>query len=391
MGRDSEAAESGGQRLTVGFLIDRWDPERGGAERAMAALAAHLEARGHRVLAFAREGSAGAPGELMRVAARGLSRVARERALARALVETATEARCDVTIGMRHLERVDLYWPHDGAYRAAFAARLEAEGRAADTPPRGRHTLFLELERALLERGGARRVVCVSELVRRELADLYPACRERLVLIENGVDLERFHTGSRSGAGCELRAELGIDAQTPLLVFAGADARRKGLPELLTALGNLIGHQFTVLVAGVRHAGMWRRLAGAQGIPGERMHFRERVDAATLWAAADLCVLPTWRDASGLVILEALASGVPVVTTRRAGAADAIVDERAGSVLEHPGDVEALREVLATWLARLAQREPDREAVRACVRERGARLWLERLEEQVLALGARAS
>ena len=61
-----------------------------------------------------------------------------------------------------------------------------------------------------------------------------------------------------------------------------------------------------------------------------------------LAAAYDLAVLPTWRDTSGLVVLEALASGTPVVTTARAGAAEALSDPRAGTVLARPGDVEAL-------------------------------------------------
>src|SRR5687768_1508954 len=98
--------------LTVAFLIDRWEPERGGAERAMARLAQHLGGRGHRVLAFARRASEGSPGEFRAVATGGWSRASRERALARALTSAAREAGADVTIGMRHLEEVDVFWPH---------------------------------------------------------------------------------------------------------------------------------------------------------------------------------------------------------------------------------------------------------------------------------------
>ncbi|MEO6710822.1 MAG: glycosyltransferase, partial [Planctomycetota bacterium] len=104
------------RKRTVAFLIDRWEPERGGAERALAALAKHLVERGHRVLAFARRASPGAPGEFHAVATGGWSRKSRERALARALTAAAREAGADVTIGIRHLEEVDVFWPHAGAH-----------------------------------------------------------------------------------------------------------------------------------------------------------------------------------------------------------------------------------------------------------------------------------
>src|SRR5688572_20240081 len=97
---------------SVAFLIDRWEPERGGAERALAALAEHLGRRGLRVLAFASRASPQALGEFHAVATGGWSRKSRERALARALSGAARQAGADVTIGVRHLEQVDVFWPH---------------------------------------------------------------------------------------------------------------------------------------------------------------------------------------------------------------------------------------------------------------------------------------
>lgn len=179
--------------MRVGFLIDRWDPTRGGAERALATFAAWLAARGHEVLAFGLQGppaGVDAPGTFVPVHAQGLTRGRRERRLARALVESAESMGCEVTVGLRHLERVDLYWPHGGSH----AATLEALGKR----PWGRHRAFLDLERRALADGGARRVVCVSELVRRELLDHYPSSAPRLVLVPNGLDLERFQVGARA-------------------------------------------------------------------------------------------------------------------------------------------------------------------------------------------------
>jgi UDP-glucose:(heptosyl)LPS alpha-1,3-glucosyltransferase len=325
------------------------------------------------------------------VVTRGWTRRARARHLARALPEAARSAGCDVTIGVRQLERVDLYWPHDGAHEVSLAARREARGRDPEPDPRGRHALFVALERRLLEEGGARSVACVSALVHDELARLYPRSRERLVSVPNGVDLERFRPDRRAREGAALRARLGLAADAPLLVFAGADGRRKGLAELLTALAGLRGRAWTLLAAGVKHPGWWGRVARTRGLDETRVRFEPALDAASLWAAADLCVLPTWRDTCGLVVLEALACGVPVVTTARAGAAEVLQERRAaGTVLARPDDLRGLRAALATWLDRLDRLGGGDERVakeaRACVQDRGHVAWLTRLEGLVLEL-----
>lgn len=366
--------------LTVGFLIDRWEPARGGAERALAALARHLGARGARVLAFAERAAPDAPGELVHVRTRGLTRVGRELRLAERLVRAARDARCQVTLGLRHLPSVDVYWPHGGALRPALEARARARGRDPSRALRGRFRAFLELERALM-RGGARRVVCVSGLVEDELAREYPEARERLVRVENGVDLARFTPANRATLGLELRRELGIEG--PLIGFAAREPELKGLATLLAALERLRERPWRLVVAGPKSLGRWRRLARGLGL-AERVVWRHELDPAALWSAADLCAAPTFRDTSGLVILEALASGTPVVTTACAGAADVLHDPAQGSVLTLAGDVEALAAALDQRLgARLATHGPDRERVRDAVRGRDAERWLARLAEVV--------
>jgi glycosyltransferase involved in cell wall biosynthesis len=373
--------------LKVGLLIDRFEPERGGAERALLALAEHLTARGHRPVAFARRSTAKAALEFQPVRARGLTRAGRERSLAGALPRAARSAGCDVTVGVRHLEQVDLYWPHDGAYAASLAAKRTRERRpVALDAEQGRQRVFLDLERGLLEGGAARRVVCVSELVERELAELYPACRGRLVRCDNGVDLERFHPRRRQEAGQALRERLRLGAGTPLVVFAGRDAERKGLQPLLRALWRCRSSPWFFVAAGLRHRLTWMRRIEFFGLDRRRIKLLPPCDSSALLAAADLCVLPTWRDTCGLVVLEALASGTPVLTTAQAGAAPVIEREVAGEVLASAADEDGLAQALARWLARASAAPPDRARVRSCVEGRARGPWLDRLCQEVEAL-----
>ena len=371
--------------LRVGLLIDRWDPARGGAESALHALAHFLAARGHRVEVFAERAGAQPPGALHLVRTRGWTRGARERRLGRALVDAARGEGCEVTLGVRHLESVDVLWLHGGCHRATLAARRRARERpsrgaayARPRAPRGRHRAFDELERAALG-GGARVVVCPSRLVEEELLERYPHAAERLVVVENGVDAERFHPRERDAARAGLRAVCGLApgaSEPPLLGFLARNPELKGLPPLLAALAR-VRSPYHLFVAGPRHPRAWRRRARAAGVPPERITVRSWIDPLQAAAGADLALLPTWRDTSGLVLLEALACGTPVVTSRFAGAARAL-PRAAGVVLDDPWDTARFAEVLAQELERLAR--VDRAAVRAALAGRTEERCLSALE-----------
>ena len=367
--------------MRVGFLIDRWDPTRGGAERALATFAAWLAARGHEVLAFGLQGppaGVDAPGTFVPVHAQGLTRGRRERRLARALVESAESMGCEVTVGLRHLERVDLYWPHGGSH----AATLEALGKR----PWGRHRAFLDLERRALADGGARRVVCVSELVRRELLDHYPSSAPRLVLVPNGLDLERFQVGARAAAREALATRTGAAPDEPILAFSGRNPKLKGLGLLLDALRLLQDRPWRCSVSGPRDAERWRRRIERRFGRPERFHVTPELDPLEVAAGADLCVLPSRRETCGLVVLEALACGTPVLVGEAVGAKEVLTSAEQGEVLPPRPRPAVLAARLAARRDGLAEAPPDRPRIARAVRDRGLEPWLGALERELLGV-----
>ncbi len=368
--------------LRIAFLIDRWQPERGGAEQALARLAGRLEARGHEVLAIGAVGPRSgetAPGRFLAVTTHGWTRGKRERRLAQAMLATAAANRCDLTVGVRHLPEVDFYWPHGGAHKATLGA-LSKRGW-------GRHRTFLDLEQRALADGGARRIVCVSELVREEILDLYPTCARRLVVVPNGVDLERFHPDARSRARGILLDELGWKEEgSPILSFVARNPKLKGLPRLLRALALLRSRPWRLVIAGTPRPRSWARRARRAGLGAERSAVRANLDSLALAGGADLAVLPGRREPCGLVVLEALGCGTPVVVSDAVGAKDALGGDEAGVVVRARGGRKELAEAIAGRLERLGRAEPDRFTVRSGVAERGLEAWLTRLEEELLDL-----
>ena len=376
----------------IGFLVDRWSPKRGGAEAALQSLACKLANAGADLQIFAQHADLDqlpARASWHPVKSRGLLRSQRERCLERNLVASAHAAACDLTIGVRHLSAVDLYWPHGGSYGVALAARRLSRGQSPPSKCRGRHRVFLDLERALFEGSKLQRVVCVSKLVEQEFRRTYPSCSSSFLTIPNGVDLEKFHPRERliaDGRGKQLREQLGLGEQTSLLLFSAREPQLKGLPALLRALAACSDLPLHLVVAGVRRAARWQRRVKALHLT-ERVSFIPNGDPVALSAAADLCVLPTWRDTSSLVVLECLAAGTPVITTERCGASTLIASPAAGAVLADPADVKALEDAIRDQLRPGSLSPIDRrEQVRETVKGLSQSDWLEALAAEVAAL-----
>lgn len=203
-------------------------------------------------------------------------------------------------------------------------------------------------------------VVNLTRAGEEELLAAYPTFRGVHRVIGNGVDLERFRLQTEADrAAARIRWQLPPDAQ--VVLFVGHEFDRKGLRVLIDALARLDG-SIHLLVAGgsrsaVRTAESWAETAGVR----DRVVFAGTVgDAQPLFAAADAFALPSAYEASALVLLESLASGVPVVATAVGSAPDIVVEARNGFLVSRePGSVaDGLRRALGDGA-------PSAESVRA--------------------------
>jgi glycosyltransferase involved in cell wall biosynthesis len=182
----------------------------------------------------------------------------------------------------------------------------------------------------------------------------------KLRKIPNGVDCEEF---SPAPPGPRERQELGLPYDFPIALFAG-DVRtnRKGLGSVLQAMTTMPNVQ--LVVVGRSEGSPFIPMAKELGIE-HRTHFLGfRKDVARIVRACDLFVFPSWYDPFGLVVTEALACGIPVVTTRCTGAGE-LLNDQCGTVIEDPGNIPALAAAMASWLTDPAKREHAATAGRA--------------------------
>ncbi|MBW2123039.1 MAG: glycosyltransferase family 4 protein, partial [Deltaproteobacteria bacterium] len=155
---------------------------------------------------------------------------------------------------------------------------------------------------------------------------------------------------------------------TIVLLFAGNNYRLKGLEPLLQALVLLrewfADRPFLLLIVGRGRIGRYERMARRLGVSGLTRFLGPVKGMERFYAASDIYVHPTFYDSCSLTVLEALASGLPVVTSRFNGAADAITSERAGRILDDPGDVDDLARSIAYYFD-----EDRREQARVAARQ----------------------
>jgi len=225
---------------------------------------------------------------------------------------------------------------------------------------------LLALERRFFDDPRGARIWCVSDLVRREILARWPDAAPLLDVRPNGVDADDFHPRLRDGHRDLMRRELQVPDDVPLLLFLGGSWRLKGWPVLLAALSSIAGKKWMCVAAGAKHEPAARAVARA-GL-SKRIRVFPRTSARTLYVAADLFVQPTWRDPCSLATCEALACGVPVVTTDANGAADAFAGLPGAGDVVPAGDAAALSRAIAKRLTVL--REPNAEARRAAERRR---------------------
>lgn len=335
-------------------LIARPFVYHGGVERATVALVEALVARGHHVHVL----GPGAPLPIAGVTFSPL-RVPRLPATARVLVLAALARRAiaggrwDVVQSHERTLGQHVYRAGEGCHRGYLQSGAAPRARG----------LYHRVVQALEARVFARtpRIVAIARRGQAEIERLYGVDPARVRVIYNGVDLERFHPARAGAHRAAARAEAGLEAGEHVLLFAGSGWERKGLATAVEALPRLPGARLLVIGRGDERR--YRRLAARLDV-GERIRWLGlRPDLERWYGAADALVLPTRYEPFGNVHLEALASGLPVVTTTAAGGAEVIEEASNGAVIA-PGDPQALAAAVTSLRDgnRLAQREAARRA-----------------------------
>ncbi len=368
------------RKLKIALVMDWFLPSRGG-ESYLVWLAEELSQRGHEVHVFAIKGER-SPDAAYQV---HLVPVWRRPRSLRALSFLLNSARLinaetfDIVHGVGSTFAMNVFNSHGGVEQAylvqesrSITNRFYYAWRSARRYLSLGHYLTLWIQKRQYLSPRVKKIIAISPMVKRDIIRYYPTLSEKIDVVFNAVDLNRFHPRNRDLYRSEKRSALHLSAETILLIFVGNNYRLKGLEPLMAAMGLLrqrFPHQpLRLIVAGRGQVARFRRKARRLGVSDLVLFMGSLKEIEKYYAASDIYVHPTFYDACSLTVLEALASGLPVITTRYNGAAVAIVSDEGGKVIDDPADVEDLADSISYYFDELR-----RERARTVTRQ-----WMER-------------
>src|SRR5207253_11153712 len=248
---------------------------------------------------------------------------------------------CDVLLSLERVWSCDIYRAGDGLHRAWLRRRRKFElplkqfVRALNR----KHRDLLHLEESLFASRKAGRVIVASQMVKKEIVDLYGYPADTIDIVRNGVPIDEFRFDPELRE--KSRDDLKLKPDQIALLFAGSGWERKGLLFAIEAMAVCKNRKLWMLVAGRGNQRLYK---------SKRVKFLGEVaDLVRVYAAADIFILPTIYDPFSNACLEALACGLPVITTRSNGFSEIIEDAVHGSIVDFANDLVGLRDATQLW------------------------------------------
>ena len=283
----------------------------------------------------------------------------------------APDLHFDIVQSHERIPGIMLYRAGDGVHATWLQQRARAQRAIARLAVAANpyHRYMLATERTMFAHPALKAVICNSTMVQGDIAMRFGLPAEKLPVIHNGVDLEKFHPRRRERRDA-LRREMDIDPRCTVFLYVGSGFERKGVARLLRSLARVDPNAHALIAGEDKHLTRHQSLAADLGLT-QRVHFLGgRDDLPALYGAADAFVLPTLYDPMPNAALEALASGLPVVTTTQCGACEFITAGENGFVVDaldagaldaalaalaEPGRAASMAAAARTSVAHLAQ------------------------------------
>ncbi len=296
----------------------------GGAELILDRTMAALQERGVDVALLGRSWSGGRDVEFIECNPSRFPRFLRERKFADAACGRLVQENDALVQSHERMPCCDLFRAGDGVHAAFVEHRKRGMGALAGTALSLHpfHRSVIALEREMFASPRLKAVIANSQMVADEIVRHFNFAREKIHLVPNGIDLARFHPDARARFRDETRHRLGTDERKPVALFVGSGYKRKGLDASIAALAKSGADAELWVVGHDRHPSAYQRLAERSGV---NLRLIGPVnDPLPYYASADILVLPSIYDPFPSTAIEALACGLPVVTSTSCGAKEAV-------------------------------------------------------------------
>ena len=322
--------------MTLGFLLFEYFPY-GGLQRDCLQVASLCAKRGHKVTILTRVWGGPRPDDVRveSLGSSGWSNVGRNQAWISRVQHRLSLGKFEGVIGFNKLPGLDVYYGSDPCY-VAKAARL----RPAFYRLTQRYRHFANLERCVFARDARTQILLLTPDEIPVYREIYGTEQDRFHILPPGIVRRKFSAEKRDSAREDIRKVHGWNETERILLLVGSGFRVKGVDRAITALAALTDEwrrsTRLVVIGGRNSPRPFQRQARSAGV-GDRVHFPGGQDNIDAWLlGADLLIHPAYSESAGIILLEALSCGLPVLTTDTCGYAFHVGKADAGIVLPSP-------------------------------------------------------
>ena len=240
----------------------------------------------------------------------------------------------DIVFGLTQLCPQDVHRLGGGIYRYWYELKY---GKFLPLQMlRGRVRNALKFEKLMYSEGNFQKLITISEMDKKILQKYYKIPEEKIVTVYNGFDFDEFNSNNRNEDRRKICEELNFSTEKTIALFAANNYKRKGLPQAVEAiLKTERPDEFVLLVIGRGRAAIKKRLSKAASGEFKIIWLDHIKNPAKFYRGSDVLVFPTLYDSFANVIGEALACGLPVITTKQAGGAEFIIENENGFIVEN--------------------------------------------------------
>lgn len=342
--------------MIVAFCLYKYFPF-GGLQRDFMRIAQTVAARGHQVRIYTQSWEGDDPElfELILVPVKSHTNHGRNAEYYLWVQNHLRANPVDRVVGFNKMPGLDIYYAADVCYAEKVA---QEKGFFYRLTPRYRH--FAAFERETFESGKATQLLMLTD---KQIADFqkhYHTESARFHMLPPGIYPDRKYSNQPANIRQVVRQKNDISPQQFLLLQIGSDFTRKGVDRSIAALASLpeaVRENALLYVVGQDNPRKFEALAEKCGVSRHVRFYSGRNDVAELMAAADILLHPAYQEAAGIVLLEAITAGLPVLTTAVCGYAHFIADAQCGCVIEEPYLQKALNESLLKALEHPSLRE----------------------------------
>jgi len=210
------------------------------------------------------------------------------------------------------------------------------------------------VEKKMVTQGNCQKFIAVSTLTRDIFLQEYKIDPQRVTVIHPGVDLKDYATADKKLIRADIRREYGFNPEEPMIIFASMNFEIKGLDAIMLALARLKAqqHSFKLLVVGKGNVKKYTQIAREAGI-AENVVFTGTLSKEILirlYLASDMYVMLSKFDTFGMVVLEAMSAGLPVIISSNVGAKDIVKEGENGFIISDTSDADYIASKISLLL-----------------------------------------